>query len=551
MSGGKPTIAFSQVATFFARFLEISQLSFAPAATEAVIANFVHTIAQPEGVVDPENEVAAETKGVDLLTFAEFFQAYLAANKSLVLVRRSDRKTPSEGPTTLVASGKDQSCDESQEQKQEAPVAVAKKSDQNQALKEIFEFYCKQQLLIGRKATFEQLNSALTNMNMGEFMRFCKDFAVPLPTEKQRELFKKTAKLGKALDWSSFRTLLSQVASAVEGAKGSEPSPDAAKQFNDFCRFLGCADPAKYRRKLSGMGLPFNTRDKSFRIPIGGGKYKFVAEKSKAEISQEMELIKRRRIERMQTKGRETQQKYEKGRQVLQRIRQQQMKDRLRSLDSGTGFDSEAKSRVSVVADSIICKGDEQKRPVAVPKQCGGGITWALLKNMSYNDINAMGDNDNGDSEFQPAALGDIDSEEERVLRRLQGLQAAKSVAVLGQVPEPRTHIRYSKTPLRKPCRVNRSLEYCHGGIVEASSGPSMEYCTDLGGAAGRNCKESYRHCSELRGARRSVEPHQQREGQVRYSSSIGRDTIDRAQQVGELERRNADLVHVFDRYWS
>ena len=39
-------------------------------------------------------------------------------------------------------------------------------------IKEIFDFYTRQHLMIGRKATFEQIQYEMSNMNMGEFMKF-------------------------------------------------------------------------------------------------------------------------------------------------------------------------------------------------------------------------------------------------------------------------------------------------------------------------------------------------------------------------------------------
>jgi hypothetical protein len=47
-------------------------------------------------------------------------------------------------------------------------------------IKEIFDFYTRQHLMIGKKATFEQIEYEMSNMNMGEFMKFCKDFKIPV-----------------------------------------------------------------------------------------------------------------------------------------------------------------------------------------------------------------------------------------------------------------------------------------------------------------------------------------------------------------------------------
>lgn len=48
------------------------------------------------------------------------------------------------------------------------------------------------------------MQNVLSNMNLGEFMKFCKDFKIPVSSTKIKELFKKTAKLSKELDWDCF-----------------------------------------------------------------------------------------------------------------------------------------------------------------------------------------------------------------------------------------------------------------------------------------------------------------------------------------------------------
>ena len=68
---------------------------------------------------------------------------------------------------------------------------------QNRGIKEIFDFYTRQHLMVGKKATFEQIEYELSNINMGEFMKFCKDFNVPLSKIKWAEVFKKTARNSK------------------------------------------------------------------------------------------------------------------------------------------------------------------------------------------------------------------------------------------------------------------------------------------------------------------------------------------------------------------
>ncbi len=118
----------------------------------------------------------------------ELFQSHLQSNCDLILAKR---------PASPVQKKERKQSEESHTQEREEPA-------REKGLREIFAFYCRQQLLIGKKATFEQLESVLTNMNLGEFMKLCKDFAIPISATKIKELFKKTAKLSKELDWSCF-----------------------------------------------------------------------------------------------------------------------------------------------------------------------------------------------------------------------------------------------------------------------------------------------------------------------------------------------------------
>jgi hypothetical protein len=53
----------------------------------------------------------------------------------------------------------------------------------NKALKEIFDFYSRQQMMIGKKATFDQIKNEVSNMNLGEYMGFCNDFDLMISKE--------------------------------------------------------------------------------------------------------------------------------------------------------------------------------------------------------------------------------------------------------------------------------------------------------------------------------------------------------------------------------
>ena len=82
---------------------------------------------------------------------------------------------------------------------------VKKKSiNIKRGLKEIFNFYCKQQQLVGRNHTFGDLYSASQNMTIGEFMNFCKNFYIPITLEEVKNQFKKRGGLKAQISWDVF-----------------------------------------------------------------------------------------------------------------------------------------------------------------------------------------------------------------------------------------------------------------------------------------------------------------------------------------------------------
>lgn len=78
----------------------------------------------------------------------------------------------------------------------------------DKGLKEIFNQYARSQMLIGKKATFEQIEHELSNLNLGEYMKFVKDFNIPCSKTKTAEVFKKIATNSKELYFEDFKNTL-------------------------------------------------------------------------------------------------------------------------------------------------------------------------------------------------------------------------------------------------------------------------------------------------------------------------------------------------------
>jgi len=165
------------------------------------------------------------------------------------------------------------------------------KTNEEKNLKEIFLFYCKQQASLGKKFTFDSFNYRLTTMTIGEFIKFVRDFSIPLSLTKLKEIFKKTASYSKDLSWDSFKLALIKVADEffeskiLHLSKQQHESTDeeiklsigkkikelknktVENRINHLYEYLGLSSIEKYKKKMIGMLLPFNIRDKESRIP--------------------------------------------------------------------------------------------------------------------------------------------------------------------------------------------------------------------------------------------------------------------------------------------
>ncbi len=174
----------------------------------------VHKIV-PDGNVSPdpgtENEFYANLRKTikqyeDLVEQQKSRGENAAATRNLVAMLRSQLKRGCNEPEGTGRSKlrhayeADSQASRATKAKDSAPIEEQRET----GIKEIFAFYCRQQRMYGKNITFDQLNAGLNNMNMGEFMRFCKDFQVPLKPPKVQELFKRYAKLSRNLDLDRF-----------------------------------------------------------------------------------------------------------------------------------------------------------------------------------------------------------------------------------------------------------------------------------------------------------------------------------------------------------
>ncbi len=218
-----------------------------------------------------------------------------------------------------------------------------------------------------------------------------------------------------------------------------EAKTESANLLDLYC-LLECDEPAKYRRKMSGIVLPFNTRDKAFRIPTEAPsrKYRFRSEKTAQQIRQEVARLRRVRMDKEKAKEKQQIEKYARTRIILRQIREQQIKQRfgLPPQDEKEEEEEATSTLKSKSRTEELPKGSEYRNtPNRGTQSKSPGpqkLTWQLLKNITYKDI-APPSNEDG---FKLADFVNENSAEAE-----EGDDIVKKVAT--HMPPPRT-IHYS-----------------------------------------------------------------------------------------------------------
>ena len=98
-------------------------------------------------------------------------------------------------------------------------------------LKEIFYFYTRTQMLLGRRPTFDDIINELNTMNMVEFMKFAKDFNIPISVYKLRDSFKKQAHLSREMRIEHFLQFMPIIAQLIKKEKMTEIKRKISEQI--------------------------------------------------------------------------------------------------------------------------------------------------------------------------------------------------------------------------------------------------------------------------------------------------------------------------------
>ena len=86
---------------------------------------------------------------------------------------------------------------------------MSKEEKRSLAIKEIFHFYAKQHNIVG--TTFDEMRSKTSQLDLGEFMKFCIEFKIPCKKELLMEVFKKTSSKTTQMTYEEFLVALNNI----------------------------------------------------------------------------------------------------------------------------------------------------------------------------------------------------------------------------------------------------------------------------------------------------------------------------------------------------
>jgi hypothetical protein len=167
-----------------------------------------------------------------------------------------------------------------------------------QGLSEIFHFYARQVLMIGKDPSFADISQANSSWTLSKFIKFLKDFGLSEAPVGRRSLskmeacdiFVKFAYLRKSLNEAAFMQTLTAVAEAYynaeydQGTETKMSGQSAEEKLYKLYDGLECSDVAKYSKKMKGFGIAFSS-DTNSRIPPNdpAKRYRFKASKKALE----------------------------------------------------------------------------------------------------------------------------------------------------------------------------------------------------------------------------------------------------------------------------
>lgn len=163
------------------------------------------------------------------------------------------------------------------------------------AISEIFSFYSKQQFLLGRFPTFEEINKNLEILTLSKYLMFCKDFELFQNSSNPKtsgtslqvfqEIFKRHSDYVREMHLYQFSQSLSDIAEVYfteeydekhQGNIAKLPGPQKLKKLYEV---LGFYDTQTYTKKLNGGLSHFGTNPSRISPNDLSKKYKFQKKK--------------------------------------------------------------------------------------------------------------------------------------------------------------------------------------------------------------------------------------------------------------------------------
>ena len=112
----------------------------------------------------------------------------------------------------------------------EGKAVLSTDSNSVRGLKEIFYFYTRTQMMLGKKPTFDEIINELNTMNLVEFMKFAKDFDIPISPLKLRDLYKRNAHLSREMRVEHFLKFMPVLAKQINDDKIADNKKKTAEQ---------------------------------------------------------------------------------------------------------------------------------------------------------------------------------------------------------------------------------------------------------------------------------------------------------------------------------
>lgn len=159
---------------------------------------------------------------------------------------------------------------------------------------------------------------------------------------------------------------------------------------------------------MTRFTLPFGIREKEHRIDENDSshKYKFKTKHNVEEISKQIERIKNEREKHRKEKEMQSNMKYEANRKALKKIQSKMIKQRQEEIKKGKN---------SSLLGNPTYTGIQNKK-LGINEEKNQKLTWKVLEELSYSDINQDTSDD-----FKPSdvLLDESDDELEEELTRL------------------------------------------------------------------------------------------------------------------------------------